>query len=71
MAHLALGQPEAARELASEELALAREIGVTRAVIRDLCVLGLVEGGEAGLERLAEATGSAPGTRPGWPSSRR
>ena len=55
MAHLALGQPDAARELAAEELALAREIGVTRVVIRDLCVLGLAEGGEPGIELLAEA----------------
>jgi DNA-binding CsgD family transcriptional regulator len=55
MAHLALGEPEPARELAADDLALAREIGVTRAVIGDLCVLGLAEGGEPGLEMLAEA----------------
>ncbi len=56
MAHLGLGQTEPARELATAELALARELGVTRAVIRDLCVLGLVEGGDDGIELLAEAT---------------
>jgi DNA-binding CsgD family transcriptional regulator len=55
MAHLALGRAEAAQELAAEELALARELDVTRIVIRDLTVLGLAEGGEDGIERLAEA----------------
>jgi DNA-binding CsgD family transcriptional regulator len=54
-AHLALGRADAAHELAAEELALARELGVTRIVIRDLTVLGLAEGGENGIERLAEA----------------
>jgi DNA-binding CsgD family transcriptional regulator len=54
-AHLALGQPDAARRLAREDLALAREIGVTRGVIRALCVLGLADGGDAGIDRLAEA----------------
>jgi hypothetical protein len=51
MAHLALGHPEAARTLAREELELAREIGVTRAVISGLCVVGLIEGGDDGLAR--------------------
>jgi DNA-binding CsgD family transcriptional regulator len=55
-AHLALGQTQAARELACEELALAREIGVTRVIIGDLCLLGLIAGGEDGLARLAEAS---------------
>jgi DNA-binding CsgD family transcriptional regulator len=65
MAHLALGEAGAAHDLAAEELALARELGITRAVIRDLCVLGLVEGGEDGLVLLAEATslGAAYPTR--------
>jgi DNA-binding CsgD family transcriptional regulator len=54
-AHLALGQPDLARDLASDELVLARELGVTRAIIRDLCVLGLVEGGDDGIALLAEA----------------
>jgi DNA-binding CsgD family transcriptional regulator len=54
-AHLALGQRDPARALAAEELALARKIGVTRAVIRDLCILGLADGGEPGLELLVEA----------------
>ena len=61
MAHLALGDTGAAHDLATEELALARELGVTRAVIRDLCVLGLVEGGEDGLVLLAEATSLGAG----------
>ena len=56
MAHLGLGQTGPARELATAELALARELGVTRTVIRDLCVLGLVEGGDDGIELLTEAT---------------
>ncbi len=61
MAHLALGQTGPARELAAEELAVARELGITRAIMRDLCVLGLVEGGEAGLVLLAEATALGAG----------
>lgn len=56
MAHLVLGQTGPARELVSEELALSRELGITRAVIRALCVLGLVEGGDDAIELLAEAT---------------
>ena len=64
MAHLALGRSEAARELVCEELALARQIGVTRASIHDLCLLGLVEGGESGLGRLVEATALGAGHPP-------
>jgi DNA-binding CsgD family transcriptional regulator len=64
MAHLALGHPEAARALACEELELAHEIGVTRAVIGGLCVVGLIEGGEDGLARLAEATRLGAGHPP-------
>jgi ATP/maltotriose-dependent transcriptional regulator MalT len=55
LAHLSLGNGEAARELASEELELARELEVVRVVIRDLRVLGLSERGAAGLRRLREA----------------
>jgi len=55
-AELALGHAEAARDLVSEDLRLAREIGVTRLVIADLHLLGMIEGGDDGLARLAEAT---------------
>jgi DNA-binding CsgD family transcriptional regulator len=55
MAHLALGQPDAAGELAAAELARARELNISRVVIRDLTVIGLAQGGDDGLERLAEA----------------
>jgi DNA-binding CsgD family transcriptional regulator len=54
-AQLAMGRAETAKELAAEELTLARELGVSRTEIRDLTVLGLAEGGEQGIELLAEA----------------
>jgi DNA-binding CsgD family transcriptional regulator len=55
LAQAALGRVDAARELGAEALALAREIDVRRAVVRALTVLGLVTGGEDGIELLAEA----------------
>ncbi len=55
LVHIALGERDRAEELASEELAEARRVGITRAVIRDLRVLGLAAGGERGIELLAEA----------------
>jgi len=55
LAHLALGDSKPALRLVEEELAIARLIGVTRIVIRDLRVLGLALGRSAGLRRLAEA----------------
>jgi DNA-binding CsgD family transcriptional regulator len=55
LAHLALGQAEQAAELAHTELLRARNIGVTRIVIRDLRVLGLATGGSDGIELLTEA----------------
>lgn len=56
LAHLALGEPERARELVEDELERARSIGVTRIVIRDLRILGLaLERERGGIERLAEA----------------
>lgn len=55
LAHLALGQPQRAEELAAEELELAKRIGITRVVIRDLRILGLTTGGPAGIELLEEA----------------
>jgi len=58
LAHLALGNANAAIELAAEELELARRGEVTRVVIRDLRVLGLAERGSAGIELLTEAVGT-------------
>lgn len=55
LAHLALGAREQARRLASEELELARETEMTRAIIRGLRVRGLIEGGDAGLQLLSDA----------------
>jgi DNA-binding NarL/FixJ family response regulator len=55
LAHLALGEPSRARELAEEALERARAIGVTRVVIRNVRVLGLAEAGAAGIELLAKA----------------
>jgi DNA-binding CsgD family transcriptional regulator len=55
LAHLALGQTGPARELAQTEMERAQRIGVTRVVIRDLRVLGLAEGGDAGIELLQDA----------------
>jgi DNA-binding CsgD family transcriptional regulator len=50
-----LDRPDQARALAAEELAIARRWGDPHAVGASLRVLGLVEGGEAGLGRLTEA----------------
>lgn len=65
LAHLALGDRTAARQLASEELRLARASGVTRLVVRNLRVLGLAEHRERRLALLEEAvkTGDAGPTR--------
>ena len=50
-----LGRNEEARALAEEELALARRWGDPQAIGASLRVLGLVEGGEAGIGLLREA----------------
>ena len=50
-----LDRNDEARALAVEELALARRWGAPHTIGASLRVLGLVEGGEAGLERLREA----------------
>jgi DNA-binding CsgD family transcriptional regulator len=50
-----LGRNEEARVLAEEELALARRWGAPQAIGASLRVLGLVEGGEAGIGLLREA----------------
>ncbi len=55
LAHLALGEPGRAVDLAGEELEQARELGITRIVIRDLRVLGLARRGKRGVDTLAEA----------------
>ncbi len=54
-AHLALGEPARARELATEELEYARRTGITRVAIRDLRVLGLAERGSGGIQLLRDA----------------
>ncbi len=64
LAHLALGEHEAAGRLARDELERARHSGVTRVVIRDLRVLGLVEQGTRRLELLDEAVQEGSGYRP-------
>jgi DNA-binding CsgD family transcriptional regulator/tetratricopeptide (TPR) repeat protein len=51
----ATGEEERARELAAEELALARGFGVRRPLGIALRTLGLIEGGEAGIGLLEEA----------------
>jgi DNA-binding NarL/FixJ family response regulator len=56
LAHLALGQREAARRLAVEELALARRFAGPSAVGGTLSVLGLALGGGEGIDCLREAT---------------
>jgi DNA-binding CsgD family transcriptional regulator len=61
LAHLSLGDPERARELAGEELELARGSEITRVVIRDLRVLGLAERGDRGLKLLHEAVRTGEG----------
>jgi DNA-binding CsgD family transcriptional regulator len=55
LAHHALGNLEEAMELAGAELDLARRFGAARATGVALRVLGMVEGGESGIERLRES----------------
>ena len=55
LARLALGEHERARALAHEELALARERGLGRVVIRDLRILAFAAKGTRTLDLLAEA----------------
>jgi DNA-binding NarL/FixJ family response regulator len=54
-AQVALGEPDAARELVSEELDEARRNQITSVVIRDLRILGLIERGQRGIDLLADA----------------
>jgi DNA-binding CsgD family transcriptional regulator len=55
LAQLALGESAGAQTLAEEELELARSGELTRVMMRDLRVLGLVDRSSRGLELLAEA----------------
>jgi DNA-binding CsgD family transcriptional regulator len=55
LARLALGQRERARALAQDELALARERGLGRVVIRDLRILAFAARGTRTLDLLTEA----------------
>ena len=55
LAHAALGNTGEARRLADEQLELARAFGRPRTLGISLRACGLIEGGETGLELLAEA----------------
>jgi ATP/maltotriose-dependent transcriptional regulator MalT len=55
LAHHFLGEDDAARDLAEEQLELARLWGAPRTLGQALRILGVVETGEAALERLHEA----------------
>jgi DNA-binding CsgD family transcriptional regulator len=55
LARLDLGASERARALAQEELALARERGLRRVIIRDLRILAFAAKGTRTLDLLAEA----------------
>lgn len=55
LAHLALGDRAAARQLAGEELALARSFGAPRALGVSLRAAGLASGGDRGIALLRDA----------------
>jgi DNA-binding CsgD family transcriptional regulator len=55
LARYALGEEHSARELAQEQLELARRWGAPRTLGQALRILGLVDGGGQGIERLHEA----------------
>jgi DNA-binding CsgD family transcriptional regulator len=55
LSHQALGEHDAALELAREEAELAQAWGAPRTLGRALRILGLVEGGAEGIDRLREA----------------
>jgi DNA-binding CsgD family transcriptional regulator len=55
LAHLALGDEDAARRLADEELELARAFGAPRALGVSLRAVGVITGGRAGESLLREA----------------
>jgi DNA-binding CsgD family transcriptional regulator len=55
LAHHFLSEEDAARDLAREQLELARRWGAPRTLGQALRILGVVDGGTEGLERLREA----------------
>jgi DNA-binding CsgD family transcriptional regulator/tetratricopeptide (TPR) repeat protein len=63
-AHLAMGEPNEARELATEELERARRGDVTSVVIRDMRILGLIERGRRGIDLLSDAVTIGEGGPP-------
>ena len=63
LVHAALGNTEDARRLAGEQLELARAFGRPRTLGISLRARGLAEGGERGLELLAEAVSTLEGSR--------
>ncbi|MEA2137457.1 MAG: hypothetical protein QOG56_607, partial [Solirubrobacteraceae bacterium] len=62
LAQLDLGDRDAARELAADEVRLARAWGAPRPLCRALRVAGLAEGGERGLALLREALAVVAGS---------
>ena len=63
-AHLAMGEPNEARELVTDELERARRGHVTSVVIRDLRILGLIERGRRGIDLLSDAVTIGEGGPP-------
>lgn len=63
-AHLAMGEPNEARELVTDELERARRGDVTSVVVRDLRILGLIERGRRGIDLLSEAVTIGEGGPP-------
>jgi DNA-binding CsgD family transcriptional regulator/tetratricopeptide (TPR) repeat protein len=57
-----MGDDERAKELVTEELALARGVGVPRAIGVTLRAAGLITGGEDGVEQLRESVESLAGS---------
>jgi DNA-binding CsgD family transcriptional regulator len=64
LAHLAMGEPNEARELVTEELDRARRGHVTSVVIRGLRILGLIERGRRGIDLLSDAVTIGAGGPP-------
>src|SRR5262249_56502851 len=66
-----LGDRDAAQEVAREQLELARRWGAPRTLGQALRILGVIEGGEEGLEHLREAAAALEGSparlQPGSP----
>jgi ATP/maltotriose-dependent transcriptional regulator MalT len=62
LAHVRLGDRDAARELAAEDLLLARRFGAPFSVGNALRVAALIEGGDTGLDMLGEAVRAHEGT---------